>query len=87
MIDFNLLKNMNKLKKNKILFLVILGLPLLITSCDSGSSGSSSSSSSSSKSSSCMSTAKDDLESCLERRPESQWGICEKEYYSDIKYC
>lgn len=80
---------MNKLKKSKLLFLVILGLPLLITSCDSGSSGSSysSSSSSSSKSSSCMSTAKDDLESCLERRPESQWGICEKEYYSDIKYC
>ena len=83
---------MNKLKKSKLLFLVILGLPLLITSCDGGSSGSSyssssSSSSSSSKSSSCMSTAKDDLESCLERRPESQWGICEKESYSDIKYC
>ncbi len=66
--------------------LVIITLPFLISSCDSGSSYSSSSSSSSS-STSCKSDAADTLERCLERRPESQWGICEREYYDDIKYC
>ena len=65
--------------------ITIFTISFLISSCDSGSSYSSSSSSSSS--SSCKSNAADDLEKCLERRPESQWGICEREYYQEIKYC
>lgn len=36
---------------------------------------------------SCKEDAKDALEYCLEVRPESQWGICEKAYYKAISKC
>ena len=84
--------NKNKMNKSTIIFLVFLGLPLLITSCDSGgsssgSSYSSSSSSSSSSDNSCKERAKSSLELCLEMYMEKDWGICEKDYYNSIKYC
>jgi len=40
-----------------------------------------------SSSASCKADAKADLEYCVRTRPESEWGICERTYYSAISKC
>ena len=38
-------------------------------------------------SASCKADAEADLRSCLNNRPEREWGICERAYYSALSKC